>query len=172
MFSAAGKYVIRRNKVGRASVCEPEDFCWLWSFGNQFILMIIKLNRIVLCLSLTATSLLNAQSSGSSYQSIYGKTGKGSNSGSAYGGSSRSSGQSYYGGGTSSTYTPPSYRPPAYGTGSNQSSVSVPGHTKSSGTYVPSYKRSAPNSTQTDNWSTRGNVNPYTGAYGTRKPTR
>ena len=27
-----------------------------------------------------------------------------------------------------------------------------------------------PNSTQMDNFSTRGNYNPYTGAYGTRTP--
>lgn len=40
----------------------------------------------------------------------------------------------------------------------------------STGTYVaPSYATN-PNRTQFDNYSTKGNVNPYTGAAGTRLP--
>ncbi len=38
------------------------------------------------------------------------------------------------------------------------------------GTYVAPYYRSAPNSTTYDNYSTRGNVNPYTGQLGTVDP--
>ena len=49
-----------------------------------------------------------------------------------------------------------------------QSSVYVSGYVNSNGTYVDSYYRSAPNSTALDNYSTIGNVNPYTGSYGTK----
>ena len=44
------------------------------------------------------------------------------------------------------------------------------GHFRSNGTYVrPSYATN-PNRTQFDNYSARGNVNPYTGLVGTRTP--
>jgi hypothetical protein len=56
------------------------------------------------------------------------------------------------------------------GTGSNPSSHPVQGYTAPSGTYVPPHRQTNPNSTQTDNYGTRGNVNPYTGAVGTRTP--
>lgn len=59
-----------------------------------------------------------------------------------------------------------------YGTGSNPNSHPVQGYTTNSGTYVPPHQQTNPNSTQTDNYGTRGNVNPYTGAVGTRTPTR
>jgi len=48
--------------------------------------------------------------------------------------------------------------------------VYVRGYFRSDGTYVQPHYRSAPNSTTLDNWSTRGNVNPYTGKLGTRDP--
>jgi hypothetical protein len=57
-----------------------------------------------------------------------------------------------------------------YGTGSNPSTHSVQGHTTSSGMYVQPYVATNPNSTQRDNFSATGNVNPYTGAIGTRNP--
>lgn len=57
-----------------------------------------------------------------------------------------------------------------YGTGSNPSNHSVGGYTNSHGTYVAPYQATNPNSTQMDNYSTRGNINPYTGAVGTRTP--
>lgn len=57
-----------------------------------------------------------------------------------------------------------------YGTGSNTRSHAVQGHTTSSGTYVQPYVATNPNSTQRDNYSATGNVNPYTGAVGTRTP--
>jgi hypothetical protein len=44
----------------------------------------------------------------------------------------------------------------------------VNGYFKKDGTYVDGYYRSRPNSTNTDNYSTQGNVNPYTGKSGTR----
>lgn len=57
-----------------------------------------------------------------------------------------------------------------YGTGSNISSTGVNGYFKSNGTYVKSHRRSRKNSTEFDNWSTRGNYNLYTGKCGTRSP--
>ena len=46
----------------------------------------------------------------------------------------------------------------------------VQGYVRSDGTYVQSYNRSSPNSTTSDNYSTRGNTNPYTGSQGTQNP--
>jgi hypothetical protein len=46
----------------------------------------------------------------------------------------------------------------------------VQGHTTNSGTYVAPHVATNPNSTQRDNYSASGNVNPYTGAVGTRNP--
>lgn len=48
--------------------------------------------------------------------------------------------------------------------------VRVKGYTKANGTYVAPHYRSAPNNSRSDNYSTRGNVNPYTGQAGTVKP--
>lgn len=44
----------------------------------------------------------------------------------------------------------------------------VRGYYRSNGTYVQPYYRSSPNSSSYDNWSTKGNYNPYTGKKGTR----
>ena len=44
----------------------------------------------------------------------------------------------------------------------------VRGYTRKDGTYVRGYTRSDSNDTRNDNYSTRGNVNPYTGSYGTK----
>ena len=49
-----------------------------------------------------------------------------------------------------------------------QTSTYVSGYTNSNGTYVQGYYRSTPNDTRNDNYSTVGNVNPYTGSYGTK----
>ena len=38
------------------------------------------------------------------------------------------------------------------------------------GTYVPSYHSTNPNDTQKDNYSSNGNINPYTGKEGTIEP--
>ena len=46
----------------------------------------------------------------------------------------------------------------------------VRGYTRSDGTYVAPHFRSNPNGTTLDNWSTKGNTNPYTGKAGTVDP--
>jgi len=43
----------------------------------------------------------------------------------------------------------------------------VNGYTRRNGTYVQGHYRSDPNSTVRDNYSYKGNTNPYTGATGT-----
>jgi hypothetical protein len=48
--------------------------------------------------------------------------------------------------------------------------VHVKGYTKKDGTYVAPHERTAPNGTINDNYSTKGNVNPYTGKEGTVQP--
>jgi hypothetical protein len=48
----------------------------------------------------------------------------------------------------------------------NPNHVYVSGYYKSNGTYVKPHYRTAPNSTNRDNFSTRGNINPYTGQPG------
>jgi uncharacterized protein YdeI (BOF family) len=57
-----------------------------------------------------------------------------------------------------------------FGSGSNSQSHPVQGYTAPSGTYVQPHQQTNPNSTQMDNYSARGNVNPYTGQVGTRTP--
>ena len=54
-------------------------------------------------------------------------------------------------------------------TTSAQADTYVQGHTRSDGTYVQGHMRSSPNGYQNDNYSTRGNTNPYTGQQGTRR---
>jgi hypothetical protein len=46
----------------------------------------------------------------------------------------------------------------------------VQGHFRKNGTYVQPHYRSSPNCTTLDNYSTQGNVNPYTGKVGTKAP--
>lgn len=46
---------------------------------------------------------------------------------------------------------------------------STSGYVRKDGTYVAPHKSSSPNSTKSDNWGTKGNVNPYTGKAGTKK---
>lgn len=48
----------------------------------------------------------------------------------------------------------------------NPNHVYVSPYTRSNGTYVPGHYRTAPNSTNRDNFSTLGNTNPYTGSPG------
>mgnify|MGYP001614013961 CR=1 FL=1 len=52
--------------------------------------------------------------------------------------------------------------------------VNVRGNVKADGTYVAPHYRSAPDGNFYNNWSTTGNVNPYTGKLGTQNspPTR
>lgn len=46
----------------------------------------------------------------------------------------------------------------------------VDGYIRSDGTYVEPHIRSSPNNSKLDNYSTRGNTNPYTGERGTKSP--
>jgi Tfp pilus assembly protein FimV len=46
--------------------------------------------------------------------------------------------------------------------------VNVKSYTKKNGTVVASHQRTSSNGTQTDNWSSKGNVNPNTGKVGTK----
>lgn len=48
--------------------------------------------------------------------------------------------------------------------------VHVRGYVNKNGTYVAPHYRSNPNSTTLDNYSTKGNINPYTGQPGTKNP--
>ena len=50
----------------------------------------------------------------------------------------------------------------------NALTTTVSGYTRSNGTYVDSYVRTMPNSTNWDNFSTKGNTNPNTGSTGYR----
>lgn len=45
-------------------------------------------------------------------------------------------------------------------------SVRVNGYYRSNGTYVSPYYRTSPDRSFSNNWSTKGNVNPYTGTPG------
>jgi len=47
--------------------------------------------------------------------------------------------------------------------------VRVRGYYRSNGTYVQPYYRSNPDGNFSNNWSTYPNINPYTGATGTRR---
>lgn len=48
--------------------------------------------------------------------------------------------------------------------------VHVNGYYRKNGTYVAPHFRSAPDSTKLNNFSTKGNINPYTGKKGTINP--
>ena len=51
------------------------------------------------------------------------------------------------------------------------SQVFVRGYYRQDGTFVQPHYRTFPNATTLDNWSTKGNVNPYTGKEGTKDPS-
>jgi len=53
-----------------------------------------------------------------------------------------------------------------YGTGSNTQYERVEGHYRKNGTYVEPYYRTKANDTESDNYNTRGNYNPWKGTYG------
>ncbi len=46
--------------------------------------------------------------------------------------------------------------------------VRVRAHTTKSGSYVPAHVRTSPDSRKSNNFSTKGNTNPYTGKAGTK----
>lgn len=49
-------------------------------------------------------------------------------------------------------------------------SHSINGYVKKDGTYVAPSHATNPNQAKYDNWSTKGNTNPYTGKEGTKDP--
>lgn len=55
-------------------------------------------------------------------------------------------------------------------TGAAFSDTYVEGYYRKDGTYVEPHYRSDSNGSKNDNWSTKGNINPYTGAEGTKDP--
>lgn len=54
-------------------------------------------------------------------------------------------------------------------TGQAGGSHSVRGHVKKDGTYIQPHRATNPNNTQRDNWSSKPNVNPYTGKQGSKE---
>lgn len=57
--------------------------------------------------------------------------------------------------------------------GSADAATRVRGYYKpSTGKYITPHYRTSPNKTRLDNWSTKGNYNPYTGKKGTVSPFR
>jgi len=55
----------------------------------------------------------------------------------------------------------------SYGYSSSPGSVYVQPHIRDNGSYVQGHYRTRPDSTRSNNWSSKGNVNPYTGKRGT-----
>ncbi len=49
-------------------------------------------------------------------------------------------------------------------------STYVSGYTKKSGTHVAPHHRTVPDKSKMNNWSAKGNINPYTGKKGAKKP--
>ncbi|MCW5805331.1 MAG: hypothetical protein KIT31_23380 [Deltaproteobacteria bacterium] len=72
------------------------------------------------------------------------------------------------GGGRSSSHR--SSRP-ATGTGASSHSHTVKGYTTKRGTTVAPHKRTDPDRTQRNNYSTKGNTNPWNGKRGTKTAT-
>lgn len=58
-----------------------------------------------------------------------------------------------------------------YGTGSSLSHDKVSGYTTTKGKYVAPYTRTSKDSTQYNNFETKGNYNPYTHKYGKKTAT-
>ena len=54
------------------------------------------------------------------------------------------------------------------GSSSSSGSHSIKGYTKKDGTYVAPSHATNPNGSKADNYSSKGNVNPYTGKEGTK----
>lgn len=79
------------------------------------------------------------------------------------------SAQNLYGGTRSSRRNTTSTSGNVYGSSSTNSSVRYQsGYTRSNGIYVQGHYKTSSNSTNHDNFSTRGNNNPYTGSTGNR----
>ena len=59
----------------------------------------------------------------------------------------------------------------AFGVSELEAQTWVNGYTKSNGTYVSGHYRSSPDNTTLNNYSTKGNTNPFTGKAGTKSPS-
>ena len=57
----------------------------------------------------------------------------------------------------------------AFGVVQDKGSHSVRGYTKKDGTYVPPHRSTDPDGSKSNNWSQKGNINPYTGKEGTKQ---
>lgn len=57
-----------------------------------------------------------------------------------------------------------------YSSNSSPGVHTVHSYVRANGTFVHSYHATNPNSTRNDNFSTKGNINPYTGKAGTKPP--
>jgi hypothetical protein len=68
-----------------------------------------------------------------------------------------------------SAYSQPRTTPTGYGSAYSQP-VQVNGYTRTNGTYVEPHYRTTEDDTRSNNYSTKGNVNPYTGKPGTKNP--
>jgi endonuclease YncB( thermonuclease family) len=55
---------------------------------------------------------------------------------------------------------------------SSSTNVNVRGYFRKDGTYVAAHKRTVPDANFDNNWSSQGNVNPYTGEVGSKKQSR
>ena len=53
--------------------------------------------------------------------------------------------------------------------GSYSRTVRVRGYSKKSGAHVSPHNRTSPDSTRNNNWSHKGNINPYTGKVGSKR---
>jgi hypothetical protein len=51
-----------------------------------------------------------------------------------------------------------------------EAGVRTRGYVRKNGTYVAPHNRTSPDHSKSNNWSTKGNVNPYTGKRGTVDP--
>jgi hypothetical protein len=69
-------------------------------------------------------------------------------------------------GGQSSYSSPSAISSAPFSGRENPSWEYVHGYYRHNGTYVQGYHRTVPNSTKSDNYSTRGNANPWTGKAG------
>lgn len=54
------------------------------------------------------------------------------------------------------------------GTGAKSTSTNVRAHVTKNNVYVPPHRRSTPDTNKANNWSAKGNTNPYTGKKGTK----
>ena len=73
-----------------------------------------------------------------------------------------------HGGGSSSRGSGSSHSHSSSHSGGSSGSHSVQGYTRKDGTYVAPHHATNRDDTKNNNWTTQGNVNPYTGKPGTK----